>query len=174
MNNTIFIRHAKKQYSNGKSNIYSHDPPLLKTSYQEAEATFIKLLELYGVPKCVISSPFLRAKQTATVAWNVIKKTCNIEIPCYLDNRVGEFLQTPSIDGHKLRNETLNNNPFYNENVCSLRSRVKYFLQESNIDNSWIITHGMVIRTVSNLMNRDIYPEELHGIRITQNKVEEI
>ena len=88
----LYIRHGQKSYSNGKSTIYSLDPDLTENGRLQAYNKFKYLLNNFGIPKIIISSPYLRTRETAEIAKTVILEQTNIEIPIIYDSSIGEYL----------------------------------------------------------------------------------
>lgn len=113
----IFIRHGKKQFSNGKGpkNSYQHDSPISEDeiSLKEINDKSQELISKYSKPNYCITSPYFRCRQTLTLLLNKIRSSI------FIDPLLSEFLgnQKPYIkNGYKnyvplVAPETLKYNP---------------------------------------------------------------
>jgi broad specificity phosphatase PhoE len=90
--NTLYLRHGEKEYANGKSRIFPLDPPLTAAGRRVARFNFLRLLEQYGPPQQIITSPYLRARETALIALEVIYDQTGCIIPIYHDVNISEYL----------------------------------------------------------------------------------
>jgi broad specificity phosphatase PhoE len=135
------IRHGKKAWANGKKgrvNGSAFDPPLLNGT--DVANLKVRLTEK---PKYIVCSPFLRCQQTAMIL-------SNNEIPVYVDADLREFLgnwpgRTITVEEttQKYISEPLV------ETFDVFRTRVLRTVQKGYYtDNIWIVTHGLVIRTL--------------------------
>lgn len=154
----IWIRHGKKKWDNGKGppDTYQHDPPIL----EDQESTIInrgkELIHKYGLPTRCICSPYLRTRQTAELL------TKNCQIPIEISQDVSEYLGNQSlIDGSNephVHRETMD---FYpppiKETIDDFRKRCHLHLKSLGVYSRtntnqiiWVITHGIVIKTIHN------------------------
>ena len=145
-NGNIYIRHANKEYKNGKSDKYSHDPPILAEQEEDIGRLVNNLIDRYGYPKLIICSPYLRCRQTA----DEIIKMLGYDVPIKVDNRISEFL------GHhqyqSVHDDTAKYNPPHPEKFFQFQRRVTDFYYSTPKTNGcWIITHGIVIKTIHRL-----------------------
>jgi len=164
----LYIRHAEKEYKNGKNEEFSLDPDITDNGKITASNKFKLLLEKYGPPEKIISSPFLRTRTTAEIARSVIIETTNIDIEIQYDNTLGECLKN-QIDKDLnicLRPETLEHNPIKHMTTQHYNNVIYEHTKKSEY-NTWYITHGYNIYTVALIKNCKIkYPDELCGIVI--------
>lgn len=167
----IWIRHAEKKYKNGKNEEYSLDPDITEEGKIAAFDKFQILVNSYGPPERIVTSPYLRTRSTAEIARQVIFESCNIDIIIEYDRYLGEYLGNQSDKDLSicLRPETLIHNPIPSE-IKKKYNRRMYGHTKRATPNTWYITHGYNICTISQIKNQKIkYPNELCGILINDN-----
>lgn len=150
----VFIRHAEKQYKNGKANIFSHDPAIVDGQKLNIQALVNNLKRSHGNPDLIITSPYLRCRQTT----QEIVKCLNVNVPIRIDNRISEFLgHHKSQDVH---HETMKHNPPHPEIYKQFEGRVMDFYMSVSEDNRniWIISHGIVMKTIFKLKRFGVRP----------------
>ncbi len=76
----IYIRHSEKAYDNGKSEIYKHDPPITSRGQDAAENMSRFLCDKYGMPICIVCSPYRRTRETAIAMRSVLSS--NVPLKC--------------------------------------------------------------------------------------------
>jgi len=140
------IRHGVKMWNNGKNKYLSHDPPLdEKYNYKIYEIKNILVNDFE--PNCILSSPFLRCRQTAEIL-------SNNNIPIYIDPLLREYLGNwKNIQSNNFDTVTYNyiSNVKIVENFDELKSRVEMLKQQlKNINNVWVVTHGIIINLLTN------------------------
>lgn len=169
MNPTLYIRHGEKSYSNGNYDEFSLDPGLTENGKFQAKDRFKQLLNLYGIPATIVSSPYLRARETAQIAHDVIFEETGIFIQIIYDPIIGEYLGNQKLryNSKSLHNDTLIHNPIPPENWNVFVRRVnKHY--KSHPHSGWYITHGVFIQQFAKLHNITMKrPSELNGILIT-------
>jgi hypothetical protein len=164
----LYIRHAEKQYKNGKNKKYSLDPDITEKGKIEALNKFKLLLDQYGVPERIITSPYLRTRSTAEIASLLIFEQMHINIEIEYDNQLGECLQHQSDKDLNicLRPETLIHNPISDKKLKKYKNRINNHTKKSQY-NTWYITHGFNIFTIASIKGYNIkHPRELCGIAI--------
>lgn len=186
----LYIRHAQKAYSNGASIDFSLDPGLTEKGREAARTRFRELLKIYGTPSKIISSPYLRARETAQIAREVILELNNVSVEITYDSLIGEYL------GHHhgkdiakcLRPETLSYSPIppeeWKQYSTRVRKHTKLVSQSlkpiTSIENVtsrmpkrvWCITHGIIIKSIAFFHGYQIdYPAELSGITVDSSGV---
>lgn len=140
----VFIRHADK----GK--VTSDDP--LSPDQERKIADWGKTLVFkYGKPDLIISSPFLRTRQTAQLL--------NIpEVPLMVDINLREKLSRSLGKPHNLRPDTTiyypviesGFNPYLHEDdMYEVISRVNQLLTQYQDQNVWLVCHGCYLRALS-------------------------
>tara|TARA_R110000824_G_scaffold124820_4_gene283631 strand:+ start:56 stop:604 length:549 start_codon:yes stop_codon:yes gene_type:complete len=162
MTKFIFIRHGKKLFDNGKpiDGKPAHDPPLLKDQEDELEKKITDLTSKYGEPDSIISSPFLRTRQTSTIISNFLKyKSVKYEI------RVKEFLgwQKPAGSPAILDDITkayMGGDLLGMEQPINVENRVEDFINEFESDDTkdkiyYVVTHGIVISKACKIKGRN-------------------
>lgn len=167
----LYIRHANKEYKNGKNDEFSLDPDITEEGKIAALDKFKLLVDKYGVPERIISSPYLRARQTSKIASSVIFEETNIYIEIDYDNQLGECLKN-QLDKDLsicLRPETLIHNPIHHSTLQHYNNVIRNHIKKSQY-NTWYITHGFNIYTIASLKKYKLkYPDELCGIVINSN-----
>lgn len=176
-----WIRHGEKLYKNGNApeGCYGYDPPLKSSVYSEFGNLCSVIKNRYGIPKKIITSPFLRTRQTAFSIANQFLIEENIKIPISVDTDITEFLGWRTPTGGKA--DVDSTTKFFIEPVLGVekirdvKQRVEKHL--ANISNETedvlVVTHGIIIQFIHrHLMNKKIaYVKELSGINISNNKV---
>ena len=116
----IYIRHAEKQYTNGKpiGNLPPHDPPILQSQYTRISSQ-AEILLTRGIPNRIYTSPFLRCRQTAEGLQGTIYKHMGIMVPVIVDREIGEYLGNQVVKGRKivLTEETKQYDPYQEKNI---------------------------------------------------------
>lgn len=153
----IWIRHGEKQYCNNKgpSGSYQHDPPLLKV--KEIIERGKHLMDLYGVPKKCISSPYLRCRQTANFLLG------DEQVGIFIDTNISEFLgyqkrgTYPDVEPTTIecsKGSIGGPLPMCGEYRKELNDRIRRHLDILDKGNNpcnlepgvyWIVTHGIII-----------------------------
>lgn len=164
----LYIRHAEKEYKNGNNKEFSLDPDITEKGKVEALNKFKQLFNEYGPPKRIVTSPYLRTRTTAKIARLVIFERSGIRIEINYDNELGECLKNQKDKDLNicLRPKTLIHNPIPPETPSQYKDRI--YNHTKNLQyNTWYITHGLNIYTISSIKNHKIkYPDELCGIAI--------
>lgn len=169
----LYIRHGQKAYNNGASTEFSLDPHLTESGRDACKVRFRSLVEKYGIPMKIISSPYLRARETATIASEVIYEITNKTIEISYDPLIGEYLgHHNGKDINKcLHEETLVHNPIPPEQWKQYSARVRKHTREAQT-NVWYITHGLIIQSIALFNGTKIpHPSELTGIYIDTNGI---
>lgn len=161
----IYIRHAHKSYKNGKplvqkNNVtssknqrysYAHDPPLTHEGKKAAVQLAEELLRKYPVPTQIITSPYLRARETAAIMAGVIVKKyspASIQILCQAD--LSEYLGNHSKYQLDVTPATARHNPPHPESFYRFRERIEqhYNSWQPSEEVTWVITHGIIINEI--------------------------
>lgn len=172
----IFIRHAEKLFENGNSEQYALDPGITKEGAKKARIKFRNLIRQYGIPPQIISSPYLRTRQTALIAQKTIFDLTGIKTPIIYEPAIGEYLGfQKNINVHKdLLAQTLHLHPVTKETWKQYSKRIYDFTQyitDRSFDG-WFISHGLVIQSISFFKGNKIeYPLALAGWALDQNEI---
>jgi len=159
------------------------DPNITDNGIKQAHIRFRELLHNYGTPSQIISSPYLRTRETAHIARAIIFEEKGQSVDIAYEHAIGEYL-----GHHKHRNistslhpDTLVLKPIPPETWQEYSNRVRKYVNSSMkcgkstspCGDVWYITHGVVIQSIAFFFNHEkiIYPSELHGIRIDNNKL---
>lgn len=168
----LYIRHGQKAYSNGKAEKFCFDPPLTEQGKAASVSRFSDLLLTQVLPQRIISSPYLRARETAQIAHDVILQLTGISIPVSYDPLLGEYLgnQKKKELYSQVRPETLELNPIPPEQWHEYSMRIRRHLDNA-LESTWYITHGVVIQSIAHFVadKKLVRPSELSGI-IVNNK----
>lgn len=140
----VFIRHADK----GK---VTSDDPLLPNQEKKIADWGQTLMFKHGKPDFIISSPFLRTRQT-TQMLNVP------DVPLLVDIELREKLSRTRKKPHNLRADTVayypaietGFNPYLHEDdMYEIISRVNLLLTKYQDQNVWLVCHGCYLRALS-------------------------
>ena len=161
----LYIRHGKKVYGNKTKCDFPLDSPLSESGGIEAYQKFEELLQTAFIPDMIICSPFLRTRQTASIAQDVIKEHTGQEIEIYCDPNIGEYLG--NVKHIKLSEnvypETYEFRPLENKSFEEFNRNINTHLNEQ-YSNVWYITHGLVIKTIAEKLGYTIdHPDEVSG-----------
>ena len=173
----LYLRHGPKAYANGKSSDYPLDPELTEAGKNLAYQKFHLLLQHYQPPNKIITSPYCRARQTASIAQSVILQLFSVYVPIIDDPVIGEYLG----NSHQLnlensvRPETFNKGPLLVEyNPRQFLARIKYHydsIEFTDKDNFWFISHGLFIQNLAKHHGINLlYPSELSGFYVDAEK----
>jgi len=149
----IYLRHADKQYDNGKSLLFKHDPGITDDGKEQCIQVANNLILKYGLPHIIVCSPYRRARETALMMASILPNDiiikCDVRLSEYLGNHRTELLDvTP---------ETMSFNPPHPESFTKMEERIRShnddmkFLDTSNYV-IWFITHGLIINRIANSM----------------------
>jgi len=149
----VWVRHAEKSYSNGRApkGERQHDPGILN-ELNLINNLVDELIEKYGYPDRIITSPFLRTRQTT----NVIKKRLQIrhnKLPLIeVSPLIREYLgfcknKNDYADIDSETEKYLGGPIKLEESIDSLQYRLQSHIRaiQSDTDNIWVITHGIVM-----------------------------
>lgn len=159
----IYIRHAEKKYKNGQNSIYKFDPEIKENQDTKFEKLTEKLINKYGIPDIILTSPYERTRQTAKEIKKYIKKYKNNDIKIKICVEVSEYLGNHSTSVLDVRPETKKSNPPHPEDLYLFRYRIRRHIKnmEKYKNNKvWIISHGLVISTVDRMVrDKRFYPD---------------
>lgn len=168
------IRHAPKAYDNGRKQPWqagaSHDPPLAdQAAANKACELANRLLLQEDDPGLVLSSPFLRCRQTA--------KCMGAGDDLFVSPLLREYLGNWETRKHQIRitNETesyLLDDTILVETWPEFRSRSElcadwliYVLQYLSDGRSvWVITHGSLMKQLNRDLSKRGFPVALHWL----------
>lgn len=175
----MWIRHGKKKYKNGKAidGGREHDPGLLN-SVVEIYNLCKNIKREYGTPDIIITSPFLRTRQTA----DLIQTFFDGSIPIYVDTDITEFLGWVRPVGNPADIDAITSTfikPLLGvEKLNDVQRRVKNHLlklekEKMSDTNIVVITHGIVIKYIyksitGNTINKI---NELGGVTLSKGVV---
>lgn len=180
----IYLRHSNKAYNNGKNDTYPYDPPLTEVGRTNAREAFSELIREYGPPDRVVVSPYLRTRQTAEIAKEVLNEAGHLP-PFDHDPDLGEYLgQAFKVDNcdsatlrcleENLRPETLLHNPHPPETRDQFQRRIQRLVERERgkEDVAWYITHGIYIQGVASCYRKKIrHPHPVTGIVISSGQL---
>lgn len=180
----IWIRHAEKKYNNGwpTDGGRLHDSPIADDSQIsiDIENMVKDLVEKYGVPDKIITSPFLRTRQTTLLIKQSIKSLYDRDINIEYSTDIGEFLgfcknknEEADLD---IETKKYYKEPYIiGERIKALYERLVYHIKKINRteNNVWLVTHGMIISKIHAIFNtvEPTRPKPLDYILYDGNKL---
>ena len=156
----ILIRHGEKEYKNNKNRALGFDPPLTAKGKKEIRDKIPQLIEKYGEPKGIISSPFRRGRETAGLIKDFCKETKVILCPAF-----GEYLGNQStILSKHLTSTTLRfySSLLFEKNITSYVAKGLDVLRDIP-DDYWIVTHGIMIKEIASSLGESIHEPDCFG-----------
>lgn len=173
MTHVIWIRHARKAYSNGKPDSKGkplYDPELHHLTpgvnvSDDCHRCASGLIKKYGIPRVIICSPYRRTRETAKKLSEVIDIKSRPQIR--VDVNIAEYLGFQEGGEPPLVDKTTASFlvPLVGEDRTSLQQRVtKHILSFGGFDFSgtiWVVSHGIVIQEAVSALPRS-------GISITK------
>jgi len=147
----IYIRHADKAYKNMESEFFKHDPGITMTGVERSISVAKRLVEEYGEPSKIVSSPFRRARETAMIMNTVLKNPLE-EI--LIDNNLSEYLGNHNHVPLDVTTATSIHNPPHPESFDDMKKRVKRHIEKirkksSEKETIWFVTHGLILKQVA-------------------------
>jgi len=153
----LWIRHGEKEYSNGKNpnNIYQHDPGIIENTYDDIRLRGKYLIDTFGIPNIIYTSPFKRTRITATL----LSEICP-DVKIQIEPQLGEFLgnqkpitsDIPDVETDTLKHlETFLGEDFYDfkTRAINISKNLHYQSVRSKEKIIWIVTHSLIIKTIS-------------------------
>ena len=155
----IYIRHADKEYVNGDSIRFKHDPGITETGKNKTKDLANILVDKWGLPDMILTSPYERTRQTA----KILNSELETRVPMYIDSDLSEYLGNHREVPLDVKEETAKHNPPHPETFPDMKLRVKnhhikiqrYLSGKENVV-VWIVTHGLVIKQIAYLMGLKI------------------
>jgi broad specificity phosphatase PhoE len=143
----IYIRHSDKLYKNGDR---GHDPPLTTKGRAKVEPLGRALVERYGVPLIIISSPFLRCRETSELLHRAIYEKTGKRVGIKCDREISEYLGNHADKPLMVNEITQLYNPPHPETFYDMEDRVhKHNDKMRDLDHDprpvWIVTHGLIM-----------------------------
>jgi len=158
----LYLRHSHKLYNNRKH----FDSPLtfygILYIYKKIDEYIIE----FGLPSKLITSPYLRTRQTAKIIQYYIKKKFTIEIEIIIEPLLSEYINKDIYSEISLKSfdyKTLLYNPIIGETYYEFLKRINRIKNLNFSNNEWIITHNYNIQKIFNIKKNIKY---FHGIYI--------
>jgi broad specificity phosphatase PhoE len=150
----IYIRHADKSYGNiNNMEYFKHDPGITEMGVERAKCIAKKLIEIYGEPTQIVSSPYRRTRETSLVMNSVLKNPLEDII---IDIGISEYLGNHSNAVLDVTSATKVHSPPHPETFENMKNRVKKHLkkiQKYSKGVIWFISHGLIIKQLAGLLN---------------------
>lgn len=150
----IYIRHADKSYGNiNNVEYFKHDPGITEVGVERTKSIASKLIEIYGEPTLIVSSPYRRTRETALVMNSMLKKPLE-EIA--IDIGISEYLGNHNNVPLDVTHATLIHSPPHPETFEQMKTRVKKHarkLKKFSRGVVWFISHGLIIKQIAALFN---------------------
>ena len=175
-----WIRHGEKEYRNGNAppGYHGYDPPLKHAVYDQFHSLCLSIRDKYGIPKKIITSPFLRTRQTAISIAEQFTAMTNVKMPIYIDNDITEFLGWRTPTGEQADVDSVTRffiKPILGvERIQDVKQRVKKHIDNiSNETDVLVVTHGIIIQFIHKyISNKKItHVKELSGINLKSEKI---
>lgn len=154
---TIYIRHAEKGFANGNSEYFKHDPGITEIGVERAKKIALKLIEMFGEPTKIVSSPYRRTRETSLIMNSLLKNPLE-EIQ--IDSGVSEYLGNHNNTNLDVTIATQIHDPPHPETFDQMKKRVKKHIdkvRKFSITHPreviWIITHGLIIKQIAGNLN---------------------
>ncbi len=158
----IYIRHADKEYANGDSEMYKHDPGITPGGIEKTKLVTRHLVQQWGQPERIIASPYRRTRETAKTMLSVLDTKVKIHIDTDLSEYLGNHRGVP-ID---VTESTLVHDPPHPETFSDMKRRVRKhhnkilkYSQKQETGVIWIVTHGLVIKQLASLIDMKLARE---------------
>ena len=151
----IYIRHAEKEYCNGQSTAWTHDPSITAAGYSQTQKLAVHLIEQWGYPNYIICSPYRRTRETALALLEVIDNNGATELK--YDVRLSEYLGNRRNEKLDVTAETFNYDPPHPETFFQMDTRVRWHNDDMKAFDDektvvWFISHGFIINRIGNAM----------------------
>lgn len=147
----IYIRHCSDHSE--KSSTFVHDAKIKRKGKKDCRKKVIELIEHYGAPKVIVTSPFLRARQTAKVMKEEIKKLNDSKVRIIIDSSLGRFFTHDQRNQPQIRPETTTYNPIIDKCDHDMKRRIRQHLTKvisreyhKKPEVVWCISHGVIIK----------------------------
>ena len=175
----IYLRHADKEYQNGYSDFYKHDPGITECGMLRIKKIGKELVEEWGKPSRIVSSPYRRARETAQILNHCLEEPFD-EI--YIDVNLSEYLGNHKHTPMDVTPETKVYSPPHPENFEDLNKRIQKHNLEARrraneLDNGviWYVTHGLIIKQLAYMigikLNKQFPPLTCFSISEQENRV---
>lgn len=150
----IFIRHGNDEV---KKSRHRQDPSITKESRKEARELGVSLIEKHGVPLKVFCSPMYRARTTEKYLRKDVQKTFGLEdFPQpIITNRISRYFTSVEREELSVNRETFKYLDLTERNE-EFRERIAQFVGELQMlgpGTYWIITHALVLKKLSEMLN---------------------
>lgn len=147
----VYIRHGDKEYNNGDSPLYKHDPGLTETGVEKSKIVANYLVDKWGAPDIIYTSPYRRTRETSITMNSALTKPVEIISDVDLSEYLGNHNKIP-LD---VTRETLYYAPPHPETFSGMTTRVySHYSRMSNLMRSrkfkliWVVTHGLIIKQI--------------------------
>lgn len=151
----IYIRHAKDDTKSAFLNGSVNDAPLYPTSKNSCKKLGKKLIEKYGVPKVIYTSPFLRCKETVKYMLEGNKNLIDKNILIEPDLDISKWFPSDQKDNPQITSKTSKYDINVKESYDEFKNRIKnhYKLKKKlakSKDVYWCVTHAIVFKKIHN------------------------
>ena len=168
----LYIRHGERMSRN-------IDTPVTEEGLIKAKERAVKLLEFYGEPDYIVTSPYLRCRQTAAA----INSYFDTPKQIYVDTRIssksmalkrvslsGDVTKVGSVSATTLIHSPPLNEPRGNVKNRIMDHRIEYQSKSMNI---WFVTHRGCINDILEIYGcKGKYVKPLGAVGITNNSIE--
>lgn len=159
----MLVRHSEKSFGNMKGPVGSFqlDPPLTEFGRELAYKRFQLIKDAGYKFNCIITSPLLRCRETASIAQEVFG--CKVLV----NPMFGEYFHNHELNESNFHPETLLNYCPRNESYYQLVKRSKAIKIYKNV---LYVSHGILIKLIASSNGLEIkYPGYLEGFTMNDN-----
>ena len=147
----IFIRHSDDEDSDPT---YKLDPNLTPHGIKLAQSKGRKIIEKYGVPSIIYTSPFRRTKQTVNYMLSSLSNSQKQEIKISHVSKLSRYFTRSEKRRPKIDKSTMKNNiPIYETHDDFVKRTVKIAKIISKFINTpeiiWCVTHTVIYKRVA-------------------------
>lgn len=147
----IYIRHCADHSE--KSSTFVHDAKINQKGRRECQKVTLELIDRFGIPKVIVTSPFLRARQTTKIMKSVIRKSKGVKVKVIVDKTLGRFFTSDQRIEPQIRPETTAYGPIVDKCNHELKRRIRKHLKKviskgyhQKPEVIWCISHGVIIK----------------------------
>lgn len=145
----VIFRHGAKQRESESKDFLPEDPPLLPGQEEGFLRLAEEILKEVGTPDLIVTSPYLRTRETATLLSKAFPEPPTIVV----DPDLGEYLgYLPDPLEIKLSEDTQKHKPPTEFNYTALRKRLASFLERYKDRRVWVVSHRIPLMELSRLI----------------------
>ncbi len=143
------------------------DPPLKPGSEDKVRKAALQIHSLYGPPNSIVTSPYLRTRQTAQIMSKMFEPPPRVIADVRLSEKLTPRKRTGRGPPGSYNNPTTmyGKLPAVGETELEVKTRITNHLayMSSDLEETWFVTHGAVIKALVELYGAEVpyYPPSL-------------